>query len=528
MKKFKCPNCDRTLARNGCTPGGKPRWVCRNRAGGDTFCYTTTDPKSKVPRTQAGKTKRSQKTPLFKRAIGGTTTILVTYAQNATPIHKGFVKSLENCANHRNAADIIVIPGRYKNPTSRWTKSQANEDVWADEVQPYLCNERKRLNPNLIMLGDLKVQPTSSDPLARKNALSHEESCIIGHPQLALTTVATQQSRMAKILTTTGACTIQNYTDTDAGKIGEFHHTIGAAIVEVKGKTFHLRQINASRGTGEFIDLREHFTPSGVKRAARAKALITGDTHTDFIAPNVERATYGPGGMVEFFEPEVLVWHDLDDNHAVNPHHVDDFTQALAKAKAARSDPRAELERSIRFVVDRTPSNTKSYIVWSNHNEMLMRWFKRTDPRKEVNNLRFWCETALHVDETIKIGANGTECPDAFVYWARRLLNGVKNVFVLDRRDKLIVGGIALHMHGHDGPNGARGSRNNLSQIGTKSVIAHGHGPGIRMGCTQGGTSTGEEAEYTHGPGNWMQTHVEINALNKRCLHNVVGDTYKL
>lgn len=522
--KRKCPKCgEKTLRRQGHTPGGKQRWMCRE---GGEFCYTTTDPTAKSTRTQAGNTKRSMKAPVFKRTLGGSTNLLITYAQNGTPVHGGFMKSLEACANHRNA-DILVVPGRYKNPTSRWSASQANEDYWAEDVQPYLCNQRKKLNANLVLLGDIKVQTAGGNPLARKKALTHEESGIIGHPQLMMTTVPTARSQMAKLLTTTGACTVMNYTDTDAGKIGEFHHTIGAAIVEIRGKAFHIRQINAKKATGEFIDLRDHYTPEGRRKAERAKVLAMGDTHTDFIDPSVVHATFGKGGMVEFFEPENLIWHDLDDNHAVNPHHLNDFTQALAKAKAGRNDPRAELERAIQLVVDKTPANAKSYIVWSNHNEMLMRWFKRTDPRTDPKNFRFWCETGLHVDDHIKIGSGGTECPDAFVYWARRLLEGHKNIIVLDEREKLIIGGIAWHMHGHNGSNGARGSRQNLSEIGTKSVIAHGHGPGIWRSCYQIGTSTGREAEYTHGPGGWMQTHGTLNALNKRCLHHMVNGNYR-
>lgn len=523
-----CPKCGGKMHRNGFTPGGKQRFNCRASTGSRTPCYSTTSPQSGQVRTQSGKTKRSQKTPIFKRTVGGVTTLLVSWAQNATPVHESFVKSLEACANHRSAADILVVPGRYKNPTSRWSKSQANEDQWADAVVPYLCNQRKRLNQNLVLLGDLKVQAASGQPLARKNALTHGESGIIGHPQLAMTTVPTPQSQMAKIMTTTGACTVRNYTDTDNGKIGEFHHTIGAALVEIRGKTFHLRQINAVKATGEFIDLLDHYSPDGRSDAGRYKALAMGDTHRDFISPRVERATFGPGGMIEMLDPEMLIWHDLDDNHAVNPHHENDFTQALAKAKTGRGDPKAELDRAIKYVVEKTPSNSTSYIVWSNHNEMLMRWFKRTDPRAAGVNGRFWCETYLHVDDEIRIGNKGTEVPDAFVYWARRMLQGVPNVVVLDKRDILMIGGIAMHMHGHDGPNGARGSRRNLADIGVKSMIAHGHGPGIYKGCTQIGTSTEEEAEYTNGPGGWMQTHGSINALDKRCLHNIVDGEWRL
>src|SRR5690606_33657091 len=129
------------------------------------------------------------------------------------------------------------------------------------ELRPYLYNGRKRLNANLQLLGDIKIQPTMQFPLSGAEGLTNAESSIIGHPKLQLTTVATPQSRMPKILTTTGAITVPNYTDTRAGKLGTFHHVLGAALVELQSdKIFHLRQINA-RKDGAFIDMEYAYYP---------------------------------------------------------------------------------------------------------------------------------------------------------------------------------------------------------------------------------------------------------------------------
>ena len=77
-------------------------------------------------RKQDGSTTRSKKVPLFKRTLGGVTRVLVTAAQNGTPAHKPFIKSLEVAANKLNA-DIIAIPLMYKNKHSKHPASQANE-----------------------------------------------------------------------------------------------------------------------------------------------------------------------------------------------------------------------------------------------------------------------------------------------------------------------------------------------------------------------------------------------------------------
>ena len=251
MKRPNCPKCGRPMWRNGvAASSGRPRWTCRRN---DEFCYTTTFAGGEEAITRGGK---KLKTPVFKRMLNRRgSRFIVTCAQNATPVHKGFFASLLQAAKHLDA-ELIVIPIRYKNPTSRWSASQANAEQWAAEVQPYLCNTRIRLSKNLVVLGDVKTQPTASSPLTGFEAITHGESAILGHTKLQLKTVPTPQNALPKVLTTTGAVTVHNYTDSKAGKLGEFHHTLGATLVELEGGRFHLRQLNADKD-GSFYDLTD-------------------------------------------------------------------------------------------------------------------------------------------------------------------------------------------------------------------------------------------------------------------------------
>src|ERR1700723_2020416 len=219
---------------------GKHRWICET---GRVRCYSTVgDPT--VAKKQDGSTVRKGPAPKFKRKLDSKI-FVVTSAQNATPVHKEFWAALLQYCEFRGA-ELMVIPIRYKNPTSRWEQSQANEESWMVPNE-YLWNVRKNLNKNIVVLGDIKVQPTATSPVTGFEGITHGESAILGHTKLQLKVVATPQGKYPKILTTTGACTVKNYTDTRAGKLGEFHHTLGAAVVEIDGPRFHLRQINASK-----------------------------------------------------------------------------------------------------------------------------------------------------------------------------------------------------------------------------------------------------------------------------------------
>lgn len=467
----------------------------------------------------------SPSTVFSRKLPAGTRRVIVTTAQNATPVHSGFWASLQRMAACYNA-ELVVLPIRYKNPTSQWSGSQQNAEHWAAEVRPYLCNQRLTLNRNLTILGDIKIQPTASSPLTGADALSHAASGIIGHTKLQMKCVPTPSNRMAKILTTTGACTVENYTDSRAGRIGEFHHSLSAVIAEMDGSTFHLRHVHWSDKQGAVTDLQHLFTPDKAGRAPVPHALVMGDTHVDAIDPGVERATFGPGGMVDVLKPAYLVWHDLLDAYSCNPHHVGNPFSGIAKRQAGADDVRAEVNRAIDYVRRRTPEGTKSVIVGSNHNDMLRRWIMRTDWRSDPVNAEFYLQTALAMARGTKLTPNGTQYPDPFAYWFEQAK--VPNSLVLGGDQSFILGGVELGMHGDLGPNGARGSIANLRRIGVRSIIGHSHTPGINEGCYQVGTSTKLRLEYNHGASSWLNAHALLHADGKRQLVVIVDGKWRL
>lgn len=449
---------------------------------------------------------------------------IVTAAQNATPIHERFWACLQQMAAHRKA-EILVIPLRYKNPTSHWTGSQQNAEHWDAAVRPYLWNVRHALNAAVTVLGDIKIQPTASSPLTGADALSHASSGIIGHTKLHLRSIPSPSQSMAKLLTTTGVCTVENYTDSRAGKIGEFHHSLSAAVVEIDGPRFHLRQVHYDSRSQAVTDLDRIYTAEGHSTAPRPLAIIFGDTHVDSICPAVLRATFGKGGIVPTLKPLHHVWHDLLDAYSCNPHHVGNPFNALAKRQANADDVRMEVGRAIRFTADHTPKDCISVIVPSNHNDMLRRWLLRNDWRSDPTNAAFYLETALAMVKGTRFTAKGAEYPDPFTHWFREAK--VPRSRVLDQDESFVLVGVELGMHGDAGPNGARGSIRNLRRIGIRSVVGHSHSPGIDEGCYQTGTSTHLRLEYNSGPSSWVNTHCLLHADGKRQLINIIDGEWQ-
>jgi len=449
----------------------------------------------------------------------------VTAAQNGTPVHEAFLQSLL-AASRSLGAELLVIPIRYKNPTSRWTLSQANAEQWDGALQPYLYNGRRKLNANLVLLGDIKTVPTASSPLTGFDAISGAESAILGHTKLQLKVVPTPSNKLPKILTTTGAVTVPNYTDSKAGKIGEFHHMLGAVIVELEDKIFHMRHVSADAKTGEFTDLEHRYTPTGRVKAPRPLALVMGDTHVDFIDPKVERATFGHGGIIDALNPHTLVWHDLLDGYSCNPHHGKNPFNRIAKRQADRDDVGAEVRRAVRFVTSHTTGDRKSVVVASNHNDFLRRWIVGTDWRDDPVNAEFYLRTALHMVQETQLDDSGTRTPDPFAYWISRANHPAIRVLGVDEPYQL--GGVDLGQHGELGPNGARGSITNLRRIGARSIIGHSHVPGIDEGAMQVGTSTHLRLEYNGGPSSWLNAHALVHADGKRQLVFIIDGHWRM
>ena len=453
---------------------------------------------------------------------------IVTAAQNATPVDANFFAALKVAAEHLEA-ELVVIPMRYKNPTTRWEKNRQEEtdEWWSPAVGPYLFNARKKLHPHLILVGDIKIQPTATMPLTGLESLTGAESCIVGHTKMQLKSIPVPCGAFPKILTTTGACTQKNFSDSKAGALGDFHHCLGALVVEIQNsKKFHIRQINADRGDGSFTDLNTHYSPSGVSKAPPALGLVMGDTHARFICPKVDHATFGPGGIVETLNPEVLVFHDVLDGDTVNHHQVGDPFLAEAKRKAGAQSVQGEIQHMVDFINSRSGGRS-SVIVESNHHEFLTRWIKEGNWKSDLKNARFYLHTAEKMLESSELTGNGGKYIDPFAYWVKKLGAG-DNVRCLGVDESFRLGEIECGLHGHRGPNGARGTLKNLSRLGARVITGHSHTPGIEEGHYQVGTSTPLRLEYTHGPSSWLNTHCVVYATGKRSLITIIEGDWKI
>jgi hypothetical protein len=462
---------------------------------------------------------------------------IITSAQNGTPVHDEFWSCLLTAAKHLKA-EILVIPMRYKNPTSVFSGSQRNLEWWSPAVTPFLWNQRLKLNRNLLVLGDYQLQPTAVDPLAGMDGVSGDLSGIFGHTKMRLRSVATPQSKMAKTITTTGACTVENYTASRSGKTAEFHHVLGALLVELgdNDRHFWIRQLYFKEATRRILDLDDAYYVGGHEKAPPALAGIGGDTHVRVACPMVHDARHRAGGFIDTIRCLNWVEHDLLDAASCNPHHDKNPMIWLSQRLAQKDSIQDEMDEAAMYlegVRDRHPK-MHIHVVASNHDDMatraalaFMKGGLKAIPHVSPVNLAWLGRTVAEMADQCRLEPWGTSYPDALALYLAKMNLG-KRVHILSGRSSLMLGGVEHAMHGDDGPNGARGSVRNLARIGVKSWTGHGHSKEIFEGAKRVGTGTRLFADYTRGPSSWTNADGLTNADGKGQLIDYIDGKFRL
>lgn len=459
---------------------------------------------------------------------------VITSAQNETPTFKPGLESLKQYCKHKDS-ELIVVPFRYKNPTNIFSIDNINDEVnennindwWDEDVLPYLCDSRIELNENLILFADIKIRPTATNPLSGFNSLGGNKSVILGHTKLSLKTIPVTSGSKPKILTTTGCITVPNYTESKEGKKGDFHHSYSAIVVEIDDNIFYIRQLNITND-GSFIDLDYEYTPTGVKKAPPALAIVMGDTHVQHVDPDVLYATFeDKESIYNLLQPKYLVWHDLLDFNSKNHHHKNEPFINYMKHLSQINNVKNEVYNAFELV-NKYSKNSINIFPFSNHPEALTRWIKETDWKIDPTNAEFYLETALVMLKNTKLRKGGTETLDPFTYWGKKILNKPENSIFLSKTQPFLIDDIDVSNHGHLGSNGSKGSIKVYSSLGRKTIIGHGHGPGIEGGSYQVGTSSYYELDYVGGPSSWLHTHCVIYANGKRSLIIIIGNKFKI
>jgi hypothetical protein len=400
-------------------------------------------------------------------------------------------------------ANVGVIQGRYQNPTSLWSKNMAQDEWWDSEFLPYIDGSRHLIHPLLEVISDIKIIPTARNPLTGFEGISGDKSSIFGHPRVHLKSLPVLKGHPNKLLLTTGACTIKNYTDTRAGKSAEFHHTYGFIIVEIKDdKTFYIRQVTALND-GSFIDLNNSVKFEEVTKINEVAAYILGDIHAANVYEPVMETTVK---MFDHLRPDRIVLHDLFDGESVNHHESKDPIKSFHRYESGRDIIKMEIEGLKNFIDRYNLIQFNPIVVRSNHDLWADRWIKECDWKKDIKNAKEYMEYSL-------VLLNG-EAPKGIVPYVLDKHYG-DQITTLDLDDSYKILGWELAQHGHLGAHGSKGNLEQFKKLNTKVIVGDYHQPGRLDGAIGVGTYSKLRLGYNNGASAWMNAGAVIHKNGK-------------
>jgi hypothetical protein len=405
---------------------------------------------------------------------------------------------MEAYAKHLKAT-IHIIAGRYKNPTSIYNEEA---DTWANRVMRYLDANRHDIHKHMSIMSDVKIQPTAVNPLSGLQRMSKANSCIFGHPKVHLESLPVLEKHPQKMMLTTGAVTVKNYTDSKAGKKGEFDHTLGFCIVEIKDdETFFVRQVTAD-DNGNFNDLYYNVKNGKVTKNKTIDTAVLGDLHYGHHDQDVIDKTFKV--LLKKLKPNTLTLHDVFDGYSISHHEIKDPFAQYKKEIEGTNSLKAEVDQLLEFFAFLMKLNFNNIVVArANHDDFIDRWLINTDWRKTVTpkNSKEYMEYALAI-------LSG-EADNGIIPWI--LEKHYPSVKAFGRNDSFKSKDWELAQHGDRGTNGSRGSLEQFRKLNTKIVVGHYHSPGRKDGALAVGTSTKLRLPYNIGPSSWMHAHVIIH-----------------
>lgn len=448
---------------------------------------------------------------------------VVTCALNNCDVNLSFLKSLQTFCEVENA-QLLVIPVAYKNVS---LFSGAYNPEWPKVLEKYYITGDLELSSNLVIMGSMRIQATAARPLQGTIGVSKGKSAIFGHPRLALETVPTPMSKMPLVYMTSCTVSKPEYSNTKAGRLGEFHHNPGATIIETDGNKFWWRHVHPDK-FGSFIDIKDQYGPDGsVFPALPAEAVIVGDVHVGFDDPSVVDAVVGD--LVMSTRAKNVILHDLLDFFSASHHHINSNVLRVLKAARGKSSVYGELQSVASWLDKYCKSGTRYHIIRSNHHDHLDRWLNNNSALIDAENLWLWhhlnavqMKIALDMVKSAK-HAEKWGVTSAFELAMQALCK--KNTLDLfsfaDDKTPLEFCGIDCSNHGDKGPNGARGSRAGFARVQRKTFIGHSHSPGIHDGCYQVGKSAKGEA-YLSGYSSHLHCSGMIYSDGNRTLFPII------
>lgn len=479
------------------------------------------------------------KSPDTRRQRASGTRFILTCAQNNTKIHNGFWRALQRFADDKQAQ---IMVSRFSYNKTGWgqqhltkdsKQTDQGEELWyAPEIMPFVQDTQIKIANGLLFCAELDILPTAKDPLSGLDNYTGVHSAIVPHVKVHMRSYAGLLSgQPQRFGYTTGTCTLRNYIDRRAGQIASYHHVYGALYVEVSasGKWF-ARQINAT-DDGAFWDIDTYYAPDKPptrlpSEVDTGKVVNLGDIHAEKMdEQNFKTAM----DFLRALEVRKIAVHDLEDFEARNHHNIKDpFFRAEQHFNGANT-VKANFEKAVLVLneIHRSAPAADMLLIRSNHDQAFDRWLRTFDGQNDPANAAFFHYHMWQRYKAIELGGTLDNYKLAITEAAKSFSIDTSNWVHVLEDDSYVAYEIELGLHGHLGPNGAKGSPKGYRQLGRKLNTGHTHSAGIIDGIWTAGLLASLRMGYNKGPSSWSCSHILTHSNSKRQMITQQGDEWR-
>jgi hypothetical protein len=437
---------------------------------------------------------------------------VITSAQNNTDVDPSFLASLHTYCK-RHGAQLVVGRMTYNKGAFQQPDVDATDGVYYDPaIVPYLVNGTLNLGDRFYMLADANVIPTAKWPTSGFGAESPVGvNIIVPATRIELRTLPALNGGGAKIVAATGAATKRNYILRKTGAQAATAHCIGAIVVNtVTGDIRQLQQMDNETG---FYDVDGFYSPDGFRplAAGDVAAFQPGDIHAEKTSDEAIAAVVK---LIQRFKPENVFAHDLLDFSSRNHHNIKDpfFLHAQVVNGATVAGDLTCASDTLDMLANANKRATVHVIV-SNHDQAADTWLRGNDWRFDPINAEVYLELALAKVQATK---RGDTSHNTLEYAYRNVAGGKATNVVFHALDEsVVVAGIEMGSHGHNGANGSKGSPKQFASYGVKMNTGHTHSPSIYGDCYTAGALE-MDMGYNVGASSWRIAHTITFANGQR------------
>lgn len=480
--------------------------------------------KNKPAKEKAAKAKPQPADPVFSgqletaernRPVKDARRLLVTSAQNNTTIHSGFFNNLKAYADHLGA-DLVVLPFHYNTEAFSGVAGVADKgsaDLYDQEIRPYLMTADHwagfAFGPYIA--ASVNVLPTAKQPVnAAEKVIGNAAAAVVGSTKQQCKTLPRLKGQAARWIWTTGTCTSRHYVKGRAGAEAEADHVFGALLVQTDSDSleWNIRNIQSREESGAFFDL--------AVRVDNAKVTVNPELDRVFVAGDIHAEKCGSDSL-QLLEETVellglkklsLVVHDLLDFTSRNHHNRKSGAFLASMIGETVQGDLCKVGNMLARFSEMVRGGI--YVVESNHDQALDRWLDdpHYDPRTDPVNAEYYYKlnaakySMIRKDEDpapilpVALEVAGIHTPDR-VNWLQ-----------VDQSCELL--GSECGIHGHNGPNGARGNPVSFAKLGVRMVTGHTHSPSMIGGVSTAGVTGDLDMDYNVGPSSWDHAGVLI------------------